>query len=274
MGAISHNVFQPDNNAPVSSSDYQPEGEAFVGDLLEDGPTVPHPEAKALTLDEIDSLKQTYKKAALNAKKAGFDGVELHTGNGYLLDQFIRSSVNKRSDKYGGSIENRIRLVIEIIDILIDTIGAEHVGIRLSPYGGAGGSSDETPEKTYTALANALNGKNLAYLHVIRPNKYTSGIDNIDEGSQLLLKMRKSFDGFFIANGEFSPEEASEWIDKDQADAVTFGRLYLANPDLTERIKNNGPHNKDNDETYYAAGTKGYVDYPTLQATRSALEEE
>ncbi|MDP5032857.1 MAG: alkene reductase [Paraglaciecola sp.] len=272
VGAISHSIFQPNNQAPVSASDFQPKGEAFVGDLHPDGPTIPHPKARALSLAEIESLKADYRHAAQCAKKAGFDGVELHAANGYLLDQFIRSSVNKRDDQYGGSVENRVRLVLEIIDILVEELGAENIGVRLSPTGGPGGSYDHNPSETYTYAAKAIAQKKVAYLHVIRPNNHTGDGSGQEDGNALLIKMRKVFNtGVFIANGEFSPQEAGEWIEQGHADAIAFGRLFIANPDLPDRIGNQGPYNEANEDTYYGGGAQGYVDYPTLSKKASAL---
>ncbi len=156
VGAISHNCFQENNAAPVSSSVWTPEGDAFVGDYHPDGPTLPHPEARALDTDEIARLIADYRHAARSALAAGFDGVELHAANGYLLDQFIRSSVNTRDDKYGGPVENRIRIVGEVLDALAEEMEPGRIGIRLSPSGGAGGSSDADPKGTYTGGGETL----------------------------------------------------------------------------------------------------------------------
>ncbi len=272
VGAISHQVFQPHGGLPVSSSDFQPEGEAFVGDLLPDGPTVPHPKARAMTLDDIENLKKDYSHAAKCAKEAGFDGVELHAANGYLLDQFIRSSVNKREDQYGGAVENRLRLMNEIIDVISKEIPLGNIGVRLSPTGGPGGSYDDDPDTTYVAAAKALSDKGVAYLHVVRPNNHTGDGSGVEQGNTLLTKMRHAFTGVFIANGEFSPDEANTWIERGDTDAVSFGRSFLANPDLPTRVAQNGPYNTPDEDTFYGGGAKGYVDYPTLVNNGSALE--
>lgn len=271
VGAISHQVFQPDNGRPVSSSEFQPQGEAFVGDLHPDGPTIPHPKARALTLDDINRLKNDYRHAAQCAKSAGFDGVELHGANGYLLDQFIRSSVNKRDDQYGGSLENRLRLLSEIIDVLSEVLPISNIGVRLSPTGGPGGSYDDDPQTTYVAAAAALSAKDIAYLHVVRPNNHTGDGSGVEQGNELLKKMREAFDGIFIANGEFDAPEAEKWLNNGDADAIAFGRPFLANPDLPERIAQNGPYNEPDEETFYGGGSEGYVDYATLTHRSSGL---
>lgn len=263
VGAISHNVFH-DGAAPVSSSVWTPKGEAFVGDLHPDGPTVAHPEARALTVDEIAGVIEDYRHAAKCADKAGFDGVEFHGANGYLIDQFLRSSVNSRDDAYGGSVENRVRLLVEGVDAVIDVLGADRVGVRLSPAGGPGGSKDENPMETYVAAAKALSGKGLAYLHVVRSGD--------PENTKVVDAMRKAFDGPFIVNGGFTPEEAAQWIEDGRADAVAFGKLYIANPDLTKRIAMDGPYNDPNPDTFYGGGAKGYTDYPIMDGTAQAAE--
>lgn len=265
VGAISHNVFQPDHKAPVSSSVWTPQGDAFVGDYHPDGPTVQHPEAHALTKDEIQKIIEDYKHAALNAKKAGFDGVEFHAANGYLIDQFIRDSVNKRDDEYGGSLENRLRLLNEIVDALKEVLPASRIGVRLTPLGGVGGSYDSNPEATYVAAAQSLSGKGLAYLHVVRPNSHgNENQDEIEGANNILHRMRDVFDGKFIANGGFEPEEAADWIASNKTDAVTFGRTFIANPDLPARIRAGGPYNTPNDSTFFGGNHVGYTDYPAL----------
>ena len=271
VGAISHSVFQPDGGQPVSSSAWTPEGEAFVGTYHEDGPMVPHPQARALSKDEIKRLIEDYKHAAKCARDAGFDGVELHAANGYLLDQFMRDSVNKRDDEYGGSIENRLRLLNEILDALVEVLPAERIGVRLSPTGGPGGSYDSDPESLYTAAAEAISGRGLAYLHVVRPNDHTGDGKGKDEGNKILDKMRDAFDGVFIANGEFTPDEAEQWVESKRADAVAFGRLYIANPDLETRIAQGKTLNDPDSDSFYGGGYKGYTDYESLKKTRNAL---
>ncbi|MXP11141.1 alkene reductase [Pseudoblastomonas halimionae] len=270
VGAISHPVFQPDGGQPVSASAWTPEGEAFVGDRLEDGPQVPFQESRALRTDEIPGLIEDYRHAAKCAAEAGFDGVEVHCANNYLIDQFIRSATNDRGDDYGGSLDNRLRLMREVVDAVCEVLPADRVGVRLSPQGGPGGTEDAKPGETYPAAAKALAGRGLAYLHVIRPNSHTG--DGKDEsGDTVLHKMRAEFDGPFIANGNFEPDEAAQWIDAGHADAVAFGRLFLANPDLPARIAQGGPYNEPDESTFYGGGAEGYTDYPTLETVDDPL---
>ncbi|WGH77555.1 alkene reductase [Jannaschia ovalis] len=265
VGAISHNVFQPDGGAPVSASDWQPEGDAFVGDYHPDGPTVPHPKARGLRLDEIPRLIEDFRHATRQAVAAGFDGVELHAANGYLLDQFIRSSSNRRDDRYGDSVENRIRIVGEILDAIAQDIAPGRIGVRLSPSGGAGGSHDDDPLTTYTAAAQLCAGRGLAYLHVVRPNSHGGGDDATAE--EIVPAMRGAFDGVFIVNGGFEIEEGARWLEAGRADAICFGRKFLANPDLPARIAAGGPYNEPDPDTFYGGGAEGYVDYPSLEKT-------
>lgn len=261
VGAISHPVFHG-GEKPVSASAWTPEGEAFVGDLLDDGPMVPHVEARALETDEISRLLEDFRHATRMARKAGFDGAEVHGANGYLLDQFLRSSVNKRTDRYGGSVKNRIRLLVETVDAVVGEWEPGRVGVRLSPVGGAGGSYDDDPETLYTEAARALSGKGLAYLHVVRPNSHTA--EKEGGKADLLAKMKDAFGGPYIANGGFEPEDAAKWIEEGRADAITFGRKFLANPDLPKRIAQDGPYNEPDPDTFYGGGEEGYIDYPTL----------
>ena len=259
VGAISHGVFQ--NGAkPVSASPWTPDGMAFVGDLHPEGPVLPHPEARALKLEEISRLLDDYRNAAQCAKDAGFDGVEIHGANGYLIDQFLRSSVNTRTDAYGGSIENRIRLLTEVVDAVCDVWSADRVGVRLSPKGGVGGSYDDDPKPLHVAAATALAARGLAYLHVVRPGRE----DDIAPADQIMPALRDAFDGTLIVNGGFGAAEAAEWIEKGRADAVAFGQKFLANPDLPTRIAQDGPYTEADASTFYGGGAAGYTDYPRL----------
>ncbi len=270
VGAVSHPVFQPNQGQPVSSSVWTPEGEAFVGSYHPDGPMVPFEESRALTLEEIPRLLDDYRHAARQSQAAGFDGIELHAANGYLIDQFLRDSVNQRDDQYGGSIENRVRLLVEVVDALCEVLPPERIGVRLTPIGGPGGSRDSDPVTLYTAAAKAISGKGLAYLHVVRTNSHT-GDDSQQVSEAAIKSMRDVFDSAFIINGGFTPEEATEWIDAGHADAVAFGRLFIANPDLVERIGQDADLNEPDQDTFYGGGAEGYVDYPTLRRTTDAM---
>ncbi|WP_299814272.1 alkene reductase [uncultured Jannaschia sp.] len=267
VGAISHNVFQPDGGAPVSASEWTPEGEAFVGDLHPDGPTVPHPGARALDVDGIARIMDDYRHAGACALRAGFDGVELHAANGYLIDQFIRSSSNRRDDAYGGTLDNRLRFLTEALEALCEVMPAEKIGVRLSPEGGAGKSFDDDPLTTYSAATKALAGRGLAYLHVVRPNDFLSAGADRMRGDRIVAALRAAFDGPFVVNGNFSPSEAAEWVADGRADAVAFGRMFIANPDLPVRIASGGPYNEADTSTFYGGGAEGYTDYPALDVS-------
>lgn len=271
VGAISHPVFQADQAAPVSASVWTPEGKAFVGSYHENGPMVPFTEARALTTDDIQRLLDDYRHAARCAQQAGFDGVELHAANGYLIDQFLRDSVNQRDDQYGGSIENRVRLLLEAVDALLEVLPADRIGVRLSPTGGAGGSQDSDPMATYTHAARALSGKGLAYMHTIRNNNFIGAEQYASISQETILSMREAFDGIHIANGGFDAAEAEEWIEAGHADAVTFGRPFIANPDLPQRFKEDAPILEPDSKLFYGGGAEGYTDYPTLHKTTDAL---
>ena len=265
VGAVSHPVFQPDGGAPVSSSAWTPEGEAFVGDRHPDGPQVPFEEARAMTRDDIAKVLEGYSHAARCAARAGFDGVELHAANGYLIDQFMRSGVNRREDEYGGSLDNRLRLLGEAIEAVLAELPANRVGVRLTPIGGAGGSADENPGETYPAAAKLLAGRGLAYLHTVRATDHGGADGEKGKGDQIIHDMRAAFDGPFIANGNFTPEMAAQWVADGHADAIAFGRMFIANPDLPARIAQDGPYNEDDPDTYYGGGAEGYTDYSSLQ---------
>lgn len=272
VGAVSHPVFQPEGGTPVSSSAWTPEGQAFVGDYHPDGPMVPFTQARALREDEIPGILEDYRNAARMAARAGFDGIELHAANGYLIDQFMRSGVNDRADRYGGSLENRLRLLGEVVDALLEVVPAGRLGVRLTPVGGAGGSADAHPEETYPAAAALLAGRGLAYLHVVRATDH-GGTDetNRSAGDKVIHAMREAFDGVFVINGNLSPADGAHWVAKGWADAVAFGRAFIANPDLPRRIAEGAPLSEAHSETFYGGGAAGYVDYPTLDKVDDPL---
>lgn len=269
VGAVSHPIFQ-NGELPVSSSPFKPEGYAYLADLQPDDPNPEHPTSRALELDEIPGLLDDYRHAAECARRAGFDGVELHAANGYLIDQFIRSSVNQRTDAYGGSLDNRLRLLGEAVDALLEVLPADRVGVRLTPIGGVGGSYDDEPLKTYPAAAAKIAGKGLAYLHAVRPNTHDGGMteQQREQADSILDAMREAFDGPFIACGTFELEEAVRWVKEGRADAIAFGRKFIANPDLPARIAQAGTFNDPDGSTFYGGGAKGYVSYPTLHRKR------
>ncbi len=189
---------------------------------------------------------------------AGFDGIELHGANGYLLDQFLKSSTNERTDRYGGSIENRARLLVEVTDVVIAVWGAGRVGVRLSPGGGFNDMSDARPEDTFNAVVKQLSTRSLAYLHVVETLESVKTFDS--------KKLRENFEGLYIANAAYDFKCATDAITSGSADLVSFGQLSLANPDLLARFKKGAALNTPDPNTFYGGDEKGYIDYPSLDA--------
>lgn len=223
-------------------------------------PERPYVTPRALTLEEIPGVIEAYRTGAENAKKAGFDGVEIHGANGYLLDQFLQDGTNKRTDSYGGSIENRARLLLEVVDAVISVWGADRVGVHLSPRGDAHDMSDSNATATFTYVAKQLGRRKIAF---ICAREY-EGDDSL--GGQL----RAAFGGVYIANEKFTKDTAERAIAEHRADAVAFGQLFIANPDLPERFATNAPLNAPDFSTFYNGGVKGYTDYPFLSTMTKA----
>ena len=210
---------------------------------------------RALELDEIGEVVAAFRKGAENAKAAGFDGVEVHGANGYLLDQFLQDSTNRRTDAYGGSIENRARLLLEIVDECISVWGAGRVGVHLAPRGDAHTMGDSNPAETFGYVARELGKRKIAFI---------CARESLGE-NRLGPRLKQAFGGVYIANEKFTKDTAQHTLDAGEADAVAWGQLFIANPDLPTRFKLAAELNKPNPETYYAAGPAGYVDYPTLE---------
>ena len=251
VGRLSHPDFQ-DGVTPVGASAIACAGEIRVPDGHK-----PYPVPRALETDEIPGVIEWYRKGAQNAKLAGFDGVEIHGANGYLPDQFLRDSTNKRTDKYGGSIENRARFLLEAVDAAISVWGSDRVGVHLSPRDMAHHDiSDSDPAATFGYVAEQLKARDIAFI-------FTRESVNGGERTEPIIK--KNFGGVCIANEQFTPEQAQEALDSGEADAISWGQLFLANPDLPARIAQGGPFNTPNPATFYAQGAEGYTDYPTLQ---------
>jgi 2,4-dienoyl-CoA reductase-like NADH-dependent reductase (Old Yellow Enzyme family) len=211
---------------------------------------------RALDISEIPGIVAAYHRGAENAKKAGFDGVQVHGANGYLLDQFLQDSTNKRTDAYGGPIENRARLMLEVVDACIDVWGANRVGMHLSPRGDSNSMGDSNPAATFGYVARELGKRKIAFISA----REALGDDRI--GPQL----KEAFGGAYIANEKFTKETAQQLLDAGEADAVAWGKLFIANPDLPRRFELNAPLNEPNPSTFYAEGTTGYTDYPSLDA--------
>ena len=223
-----------------------------------------------LTIDEIKSLVEEFRQGAKNALEAGFDGIELHGANGYLIDEFLRDAFNKRTDIYGGSIENRSRFPLEVIDSLIEVFGPSIVGIKLTPGGRLNDMFDSNPILHYTYFLNELNKRNVGFIELVEtpewragPNLY--GINEYEQIPNVCKTFRNVFNGVIIANNGFDFETGNKIIDDGYADMVSFGRKIISNPDLVERFENNWPLTDSNEKTYYTKGEVGYIDYPRYQ---------
>ncbi|EHP91639.1 alkene reductase [Methylorubrum extorquens] len=270
VGRISHPALQPDNMLPVAPSAIIPQGKAFIENERGEGALVPFVRPRALTLEEMPYIVAQYERAARNAQSADFDGIEIHAANGYLLDQFIESSTNRRSDTYGGSVENRTRLLLEVAEALSRIWGPDRIGVRISPLGKMNEISDNDPEATFGYLVERLAEFGFAYLHLVNPA--TAQMQKggpPDQRSLALVKLiRERFKGALIAAGGFDAEAAAQWIREGRADLIAFGRKFIANPDLPERLRAGAPLNADDPTTYYGGGEKGYTDYPCLAQER------
>lgn len=270
VGRISHPALQPDTMLPVAPSAIIPPGKAFIENERGEGALVPFVRPRALTLEEMPYVVGQYERAAKNAQSADFDGIEIHAANGYLLDQFIESSTNRRSDTYGGSVENRTRLLLEVAEALSRIWGPDRIGIRISPLGKMNDISDDDPEVTFGYVGERLAEFGFAYLHVVNPamDQLQNG-DAPDQRPLALVKLiRERFKGTLIAAGGFDVGTAAQWIREGRADLVAFGRKFIANPDLPERLRTGAPLNADDPTSYYGGGEKGYTDYPSLAQDR------
>lgn len=254
-GRVSHASLQPGGGAPVSASSIQANGQAFVGDGF-----LPYSAPRALESDEIIAVIADYRQAAENAKRAGFDGVEVHSANNYLLEQFIRDSTNQRSDRYGGSLENRLRFPLAVIQAVVDVWGAKRVGVRISPlteYPG-GTPRDSQLMVTYSQYIDAMNSMGLLYLHMIEGNGASApGVD--------MLALRQRFTGIYIANDGYDLPKAEAALASQHADLISFGKLFIANPDLVERFSRGGPFAESPVQYFYGGGALGYTDWPCLK---------
>jgi len=254
VGRISHSSLQPDNALPVAPSALAAAGQVYTDQGFLDFET-----PRALTINEIPGIIEQYRQAAIHAKEAGFDGVEIHAANGYLLDQFLKEGSNRRTDNYGGSIANRVRLILEVTQAVTDAWGSDHVGIRVSPTGTFNDMSDSDPQSLYSYLIEHLNPFNLAYLHVVERFGETA------DSSFDFMALRESFNGAYIANGGYTAESAETSLANNHSDFISFGMPFIANPDLPERFKRNAELNTADPATFYGGDEKGYTDYPTLE---------
>jgi N-ethylmaleimide reductase len=217
----------------------------------------PWPVPRELSRGEIDAIVREFADAAANSKRAGFDGVEIHGANGFLVDQFLRDGANQRGDTHGGSVEKRARFVLEVVDAVIAVFGAGRVGVRLSPHAKADGTDDSTPVETFGYAASELDQRGIAYLHLIEPVSATPALAPL---------LRRNFRGPLVLCGGFTNETARRAIAEQRADLIAFGVGYISNPDLVERLRRDAPWNEPDPSTYYSGGDKGYIDYPFLSA--------
>ncbi len=259
VGRISHPSYQPGGVLPVAPSAIKPKGKIFTGTSMEDY-LVP----RALERSEIPGIISEYIRGARLAKEAGFDGVEIHNANGYLLDQFLRDGTNHRGDDYGGPVQNRARLTLEVTEAVVGVWGADRVGIRLSPGGVFNDMHDSDPLKTFGHVLKELEPMGLAYAHVTQVTA-----QDIAHGAKDGVgprELRPCFKGRIVSAGGFTRETGNRALAEGWADAIAFGVPFLANPDLPERLRRNAPLNVPDENTFYAPGPKGYTDYPSLPA--------
>lgn len=251
VGRLSHPDFL-NGETPVGASAI-----ACTGEIRVPSGHKPYPIPRALETEEIAGVIDWYRKGAENAKRAGFDAVEIHGANGYLPDQFLRDGTNKRTDRYGGPIENRARFLLEAVDAAIDVWGADLVGVHLSPRNmDHHGISDSDPAATFGYVARELGRRQIAFI-LTR--------ESVEGGPRCSPLIKREFGGTVIANEQFTVEQAEAVLANGEADAVSWGQLFIANPDLPKRIALGGPFNKPNPETFYAPGATGYTDYPVLE---------
>jgi N-ethylmaleimide reductase len=260
VGRISHPALQPDGGQPVAPSAIRAEGaKTFIS---ADSGMVDVAEPRALATGEVPGVVEQFRRGAENAKQAGFDGVEIHGANGYLIDQFLRSGTNRRSDDYGGSLENRLRFPLRVVEAVVGVWGADRTGIRVSPTGSFNHMHDDDPVETYGALAERLNETGIAYIEVVEDSFQGNHAGGRPE--PVIDAIRAGFSGTYIGNGAYSADEARERIAAGRCDLVSFGRLMIANPDLPERFRRGASLNDWDEATFYGGGEEGYTDYPAL----------
>jgi N-ethylmaleimide reductase len=257
VGRISHPSLLPNNAQPVAPSAIKPAGQAFTYQGLQD-----YVEPRALEVGELPAIIKDYVHATKCAIAAGFDGVEVHAANGYLLDQFLRDGSNTRTDNYGGSFENRARLLMEVTQAVVEVIGADKVGVRLSPVNPFNDMKDSNPQAMFNHVAEALNQFDLAYVHALEGGIHGGGLaDSFD-----FTAFRKLINGQYMANLGYDKARGNAAIASGHADCIAFGVPFIANPDLVERFEKNAPLNEADSATFYGGSEKGYTDYPFLAA--------
>jgi N-ethylmaleimide reductase len=263
VGRVSHISLQPGNGAPVAPSAIRANGKTYVGGTFADVS-----EPRALALEEIPGIVEDFRRGTANALAAGFDGVEIHGANGYLLDQFAKDGTNKRTDAYGGSIENRAKLMLEIAKSVSAEAGPERTGIRISPVTPSNDISDSNPQPLFDHIVDRLNALKLIYIHIVEGA--TGGPRDIAPFDYASL--RKRFKGTYIANNGYDFDLANKVLAADAADLIAFGKPFISNPDLVERLKRGAPLNPPDKATFYGGGAKGYTDYPVLGEALDAAQ--
>jgi N-ethylmaleimide reductase len=261
VGRISHSSLQPGGGKPVAPSAIRAKGKTFVGGQFADVS-----EPRALELAEIPGIIDDFRRGAANSLAAGFDGVEIHGANGYLLDQFARDGTNQRTDAYGGSIENRAKLMLEVSKAVTAEVGADRTGIRISPVTPSNDASDSNPQPLFDYIVDGLEALKLTYIHVVEGA--TGGPRDVAPFDYASL--RKRFTRAYIANNGYDFELANRQLASGAVDLVAFGKPFISNPDLVERLKKSAPLNEWDKATFYGGGAKGYTDYPTLGAEEAA----
>jgi N-ethylmaleimide reductase len=261
VGRISHPSHQPNGDLPVAPSAI---AAANSGTFTKDGTPTPILTPRALETYEIPVIVNDYAHAASCAKAANFDGVEVHGANGYLLDQFLQDNSNKRTDEYGGSVANRCKLLLNVVDAVANIWGYGRIGVRLSPFGTFNDMQDSNPIALFSYLLHELSNRKIAYVHVVEPRSSGSGgreVNNL-EAPNICALLRAEYGGNWISAGGYEPLTAKEAVSSGAADAIAFGRWFISNPDLPARIKNNCPLNPYDRSTFYGGGEHGYTDYP------------
>jgi N-ethylmaleimide reductase len=254
VGRHSHPWYQENGGLPVSASDVREEGTIKTPEGIKDTVT-PH----ALTKEEIQTIVKQYGVAAQNAVDAGFDGVEIHGANGYLIDQFIQDGTNKRTDEYGGPIENRSRFLFEVTEEVIRRVGANKTGLRLSPSGIKLDLMDSDPVGTFSYIVEKLNDYNLVYLHILEPLVDVSHLPRYLQ--EVTPHFRSVYKGTLMTNGGFDAKSGQETIENNLADLIAYGKPYISNPDLVEKFRSGKPLNQWDNNTFYTQGKEGYLDY-------------
>jgi N-ethylmaleimide reductase len=270
VGRVSHSSFQPGGVLPVAPSAVPIS--ADLKTMTADGKVVSYETPRALETSEIPGVIDAYRRAARNALKAGFDGVEIHGANGYLIEQFLQSHTNLRTDQYGGSIANRARFLMEITQAVIDVWGADRVGVRLSPYGVANNSGEPDPMPLYSHAIKSLDPLGLAYLHFVEPRSSGAGRAEVNHQNvpAAMVLFRPVWSGVLISAGGFTGETADAAIAAGHADAIAFGRIFISNPDLPRRLQRGFPLTPYNRATFYGGEEIGYTDYPAYRELEQA----